>query len=127
MELAEFLSAEGRPGSPAGGCREFVMRISSERGRKRPGLVRLALGKHRRIDRSPKIGRGVVVRILGKPFAIVPVEDRFCLERYLEWQEEKEKGQDRLDVEEAERRLDDPTDLIIPYEQVRRELGLEDL
>jgi hypothetical protein len=31
---------------------------------------------------------------------------------------------DRLDVAEAERRLADPNDATIPYEQVRRELGL---
>jgi prevent-host-death family protein len=46
--------------------------------------------------------------------ALVPVE-------YLALLEELE---DRLDIEEAERRLADPNETPIPYEQVRKELGL---
>ncbi len=101
------------------------MSVSSGKGRTRTGLVRLAPIKRRRVHRFPKIDRGALVRIQGKAFVIVPVDDHFCLERYLERQEEKEREQDRLDVEEAERRLADPTDFTVPYEQVRRELGLE--
>ena len=33
--------------------------------------------------------------------------------------------EDRLDVEEAERRLADPNEVPIPYEQARKELGLD--
>jgi len=35
-----------------------------------------------------------------------------------------EELEDRADVQEAERRLADPNDKAIPYEQVRQELGL---
>jgi hypothetical protein len=54
------------------------------------------------------------------------MEDFRRLERLLE-QEAMEKALEWLEVEEAERRLADPDDLAIPYEQVRRELGLGDL
>jgi hypothetical protein len=36
-----------------------------------------------------------------------------------------EELEDRLDVEEAERRLSDPNEVPIPYEHVRKELELE--
>lgn len=47
--------------------------------------------------------------------AVVPVEDLELIEEL----------QDRLDVQEAERRLKDPRESSIPYEQVRKNLGLE--
>jgi PHD/YefM family antitoxin component YafN of YafNO toxin-antitoxin module len=60
-------------------------------------------------------GERVVVHRRGKAVAaLIPLEDLALLEEL----------EDRLDVEEAERRLADPSDKSIPYEQVRRELGL---
>lgn len=57
----------------------------------------------------------VVVHRRGKAVAaLIPLEDLALLEEL----------EDRLDVEEAERRLADPSDKMVPYEQVRRELGL---
>jgi len=38
--------------------------------------------------------------------------------------EKLEVVEDRLDLEEAERRLADPTEIPVPYKQVREELGL---
>ena len=46
--------------------------------------------------------------------ALIPLEDLALLEEL----------EDRLDVEEAERRLADPNEVPIPYEQVQKELGL---
>lgn len=60
-------------------------------------------------------GERIVVHRKGKNVAaLVPMEDLALLEEL----------EDRLDVEEAERRLADPNDTLIPYEQIRRELGL---
>lgn len=57
----------------------------------------------------------VVVHRRGKAVAaLIPLEDLALLEEL----------EDRLDVEEAERRLADPNEVSIPYEQVRKELGL---
>ena len=57
----------------------------------------------------------VVVHRRGKAVAaLVPLEDLALLEEL----------EDRADVQEAERRLADPNDKAIPYEQVRQELGL---
>jgi PHD/YefM family antitoxin component YafN of YafNO toxin-antitoxin module len=57
----------------------------------------------------------VVVHRRGKAVAaLIPLEDLALLEEL----------EDRLDVEEAERRLADPNEVPIPYEQVRKELGL---
>jgi len=36
-----------------------------------------------------------------------------------------EEEEDRLDVEDAERRLADPNEVPIPWEQVKKNLGLE--
>jgi len=41
------------------------------------------------------------------------------------YQEVCDDLEDRLDVEEAERRLADPNEVPIPYEQARKELGLD--
>jgi len=46
--------------------------------------------------------------------ALVPVEDLALLEEL----------QDRRDAEEAKRRLEDPREVPIPYEQARKELSL---
>lgn len=78
------------------------------------------------LKRAVVLRKRLVVRIDGKPAAIVPLRDLRRLERLLEQEKEREKELDRLDVEEAERRLDDPTEIPIPYEQARRELGLVD-
>ena len=57
----------------------------------------------------------VVVHRRGKAVAaLIPLEDLALLEEL----------EDRLDVQEAERRLANPNDKAIPYEQVRHELGL---
>ena len=57
----------------------------------------------------------VVVHRRGKAVAaLVPLEDLALLEEL----------EDRADVQEAKRRLADPNDKAIPYEQVRQELGL---
>jgi antitoxin (DNA-binding transcriptional repressor) of toxin-antitoxin stability system len=63
--------------------------------------------------------RVVVVRDGEHVAAIIPAEDLALLERLIE------EAEDRIDVEEAQRRLDDPDDEIIPYEQARRDLDLE--
>ena len=60
-------------------------------------------------------GERVKVHRRGKAVAaLIPLEDLALLEEL----------EDRLDVEEAERRLADPHEVPIPYEQVRKELGL---
>ena len=78
------------------------------------------------LRRAVVLNQTSVVRIDGRRVAILPLRDHRRLERLLE-QEEKEKELDRLDVEEAERRLADPTEIPIPYEEARRQLGLDDL
>jgi hypothetical protein len=114
------------------------MSLSPKKFSSRPGLAdKNGNGKGRGgIGRIRALGKGIValrravafnqtsiVRIDGRRVAILPLDTFRRLERLLE-QEEKEKELDRLDVEEAERRLADPNDATIPYEQVRRELGL---
>ena len=75
------------------------------------------------LRRAARIGWGSVIRINGRRLAIVPLDDHPRLERALEQEEEaKEKELDRLDFEEAERRLADPNDLAIPFEQAVREI-----
>jgi hypothetical protein len=64
-----------------------------------------------------------VIRIGGRRVAIVPLLDHPRLERLLE-QEEKEKELGRLDVEEAERILNDPTEIPIPFERALEEIEL---
>jgi PHD/YefM family antitoxin component YafN of YafNO toxin-antitoxin module len=57
----------------------------------------------------------VVVHRRGKAVAaLIPLEDLALLEEL----------EDRLDIEEAERRLADPHEVPLPYEQVQKELGL---
>ena len=57
----------------------------------------------------------VVVHRRGKAVAaLIPLEDLALLEEL----------DDRFDIEEVERRLADPNEVPIPYEQVRKELGL---
>ena len=58
----------------------------------------------------------IVVHRRGKDVAaLVPVEDLALVE----------KLQDRRDAAEAKRRLADPAEVPIPYEQARKELGLD--
>jgi PHD/YefM family antitoxin component YafN of YafNO toxin-antitoxin module len=54
----------------------------------------------------------------GAVAALIPIEEYELLRRM---EEEEEK----LDVAEAERRLSDPTQTPVPYETVRKELGLD--
>lgn len=54
----------------------------------------------------------------GAVAALIPIEE-YELLRSMEEEEEK------LDLAEAERRLADPTQTPIPYETVRKELGLD--
>ena len=57
----------------------------------------------------------ILVRRRGKDVAaLVPVEDLELLEEL----------QDRRDAREANRRLTDPEEVPIPYDKVRKELGL---
>jgi hypothetical protein len=62
-----------------------------------------------------------VIQYGGKSVAIIPIRDLLLLERLVEQEEA------RRDVEEAERRLSDPAEVPIPYDQARRELGLDRL
>ncbi len=71
-------------------------------------LERVARGKER-----------IVLRQHDLPVAaVIPVEDLELLERLIEQEE------DRLDIEEAERILADPTEERIPLEKVGAELGV---
>ena len=92
-----------------------------------PAGVKIALGKSASaLRRAVILDQRTIVRIGGKDVAVIPLRDFRRLERLLEQEEKaKETELDRLDVEEAERRLRDPNDATIPYEQVRRELGLD--
>ena len=61
-------------------------------------------------------GERVVIKRRGKDIAaIIPMEDLEALEEL----------EDRLDVEEAVRRLKDPKEIPIPYERIRKEFGLK--
>jgi len=70
-------------------------------------LMRAALG-----------GKGTVVRIDEGDVAVLPLRYLELLERLVE------EAQDRIDVETAERLLNDPTQVPVPFESVVRELGL---
>ena len=71
-------------------------------------LNRVAYGKERIL--LQRRGRDVA--------ALIPVEDFLLNERLLA------EAEDRLDVEEARRRLADEASQAIPYEEVRRQLRL---
>jgi len=60
------------------------------------------------------------VKLAGRRFVIVPEKDF----RRLQQKAEDLDAQDRGDIAESLRRLRDPRQRPIPYEQVRRELGL---
>jgi len=79
-------------------------------------MARLAVSKAQEaVSRVTKKRERIVLQRRGKDVAaLVPLEDLALLEEL----------EDRLDVEEAQRRLANPNDKTIPYEQVRRELGL---
>ncbi len=68
-----------------------------------------------------------IVHFGGMEFAIIPLHDLRNLERLLEQEKEEDEEFDRIDIEEAERILADPTEISIPYEQVRRELGFDEV
>ena len=63
------------------------------------------------VQRAQKGERGVVRQGNRRIAAVVPIEDLDFLEAL----------EDRLDIEEARKRLNEPT---IPWEQVKKELGL---
>lgn len=70
----------------------------------------------KQLDSLIAAGERIVVRREGRAVAaLVSVEDLEMLE----------KLEDKLDAEEAERLLNDPTQTPIPYEQIREELGFE--
>ena len=67
------------------------------------------------IDRVRHRGERIILHRRGKDVAaIVPLEDLALIEAV----------EDRLDLEEAKRRLNDPNDKTFPYEEIRRELEL---
>jgi hypothetical protein len=67
-------------------------------------------------NRVAEKGERIILHRQGKNVAaLIPVEDLALLE----------KLEDRLDSGGAERRFADPTDMPIPYEQARKELGLD--
>ncbi len=69
------------------------------------------------LDRVAAKHERVVLRRGGKDIAvIVPIDDLGILEQ--------EELQDRLDAKEAAKRLKDPKEIPIPYEQARKRLGL---
>ena len=69
------------------------------------------------LDRVATKRERVVLRRGGKDIAvIVPMDDLGVLEQ--------EELQDRLDAKEAERRLKNPKEVPIGYEQARKRLGL---
>ncbi|MCL1467546.1 type II toxin-antitoxin system Phd/YefM family antitoxin [Argonema galeatum] len=71
------------------------------------------------VDRVADDEESVILSKDGKDVAaIIPIEEFWLLERLIE------KLEDEIDLEEAKRRLEDPNEVPIPYEQVRKELGL---
>jgi hypothetical protein len=104
----------------------FADKSLRNKGKGNMALVRDYLAGIEALRRAVSSGTRSAVRIDGKAVAVLPLEDFRRLERLLE-QEAMEKALDWLDVEEAERRLADPTQIPIPFEQALRELGLDDL
>ena len=70
------------------------------------------------LDRAAQNGERIVIQRRGKDVAaLVPLEDLKLLEEF----------EDRLDAQEAERAMrefEESGEQAIPYEQVRKELGL---
>jgi hypothetical protein len=72
------------------------------------------------------------VKLAGKRFVIVPEADFRKLQRRASdttvrkpaRKPQKAEPRDQIDLEIARRRLSDPSEKPIPYEQVRKELGL---
>ncbi|HET8627924.1 MAG TPA: type II toxin-antitoxin system Phd/YefM family antitoxin [Thermomicrobiales bacterium] len=61
----------------------------------------------------------VTIRRRGKELvAVIPIEDLRLLERL------EEAAEDEIDLEEARKILADPTEERIPWEEVKRDLGL---
>ncbi len=72
------------------------------------------------INRVAYAHERVVIRRRGKELAaMIPIEDLRLLERLIEEEE------DRIDAEEAERILNDPTEERVPWEEVKKDLGLQ--
>ena len=84
-------------------------------------MTRMAASKARGefsdlLTRVARKGERIILQRRGKAVAaLVPVEDLALLEEL----------QDRRDTEEAMRRLADPTEVPVPYEQARKALGLD--
>jgi prevent-host-death family protein len=71
------------------------------------------------IERVARGEERVVVRRDGEEIvAVIPMEDLKLLDRLIEEEE------DRIDAEEARKVLTDPTDEAVPWEEVKKELGL---
>ncbi len=67
------------------------------------------------IDEVRHHGERVILHRRGKDVAaIVPLEDLALIEAI----------EDKMDVEEAMRRLNDPKDESMPYDEIRKKLGL---
>jgi len=62
--------------------------------------------------------RAIVSRDGENVAAVISIEEFWFLERAIAQLE------DEMDLKEAEKRLSDPNEVPIPYEQVRKELGL---
>ncbi len=60
-------------------------------------------------------GERIVIKRRGKVLAVLVSKDDLALLEAIE---------DRMDIEEAERRLADPNARFLPYQQVREEMGL---
>ena len=73
------------------------------------------------LNRASREGVGAIVRVGGRDVEVLPIRYLELLERLIQQEE------DRVDAEDADRILDDPTDTAVPYEQFRKELGLPDL
>ncbi|MEO6808927.1 MAG: hypothetical protein ABI353_07425 [Isosphaeraceae bacterium] len=73
------------------------------------------------LKRAANRGKGTIVRIGKNDVAVLPVRYLQLLERLIEQEE------DRIDVEDAERRLNDPTEVPIPFEEALRQIGLGDV
>lgn len=64
------------------------------------------------------------IKLAGRQFVIIPEKDFRNLERRAKSAYPRQKGSDRADIALARKRLSDPKEKPIPYEQARKVLGL---
>lgn len=87
-------------------------------------LVRMSTTELKQIldEIVKKVGLGEERLILtqeGKDVAaVISIEEFWLLEKVIE------ELEDKIDIEEIEKRLSDPNEVAVPYQQVRKELGL---